>query len=78
MVLFNQCSVRLFWNGKGLVTLSVPLDFGSSLTGICGNCNAKRDDLKTGEGEDVSKYGKKAGAFVGKSHLVVESGNNQT
>ncbi|XP_065944540.1 zonadhesin isoform X2 [Magallana gigas] len=78
MVLFNQCSIRLFWNGRGLATLSVPLDFGSSLTGICGNCNAKRDDLKTSEGKDVSNYGKKAGAFVGKSHLVVESNNNQT
>ncbi|XP_061162552.1 zonadhesin-like isoform X2 [Saccostrea echinata] len=78
IVLFNGCSIRLFWNGRGMVALSVPLDFGDSLTGICGNCNKKRDDLRIKGGEDVTSYGQEAGSYIGNSYLVTEMENNQT
>lgn len=60
------------------MALSVPMDFGASLTGMCGNCNTKRDDLKTSSGEDVSRYGKTVGSSIGESYLVTEADNNQT
>jgi hypothetical protein len=78
IVISDRCNIRLFWNGQGFVTLSVPFNFGASLTGICGNCNTKRDDLKTSSGKDVSRYGKKIGSYIGESYIVTEANKNQT
>ncbi len=44
------------FEGTGLTsiaTIRVPADFGPELQGMCGDCNAVPDDMRTADGTDV-------------------------
>ncbi|KAJ8947234.1 hypothetical protein NQ318_001521 [Aromia moschata] len=42
-----QNGVKLFWNGKSFLEITVPASYKNKLCGLCGNFNAKvQDDLK--------------------------------
>ncbi|KAK3094138.1 hypothetical protein FSP39_024610 [Pinctada imbricata] len=51
----TSCGAIISWDGKSVVTVSIPGQFKNKLRGICGNCNGKKDDYKTKNGKDVSK-----------------------
>ncbi|KAJ8972672.1 hypothetical protein NQ317_006392, partial [Molorchus minor] len=45
--LFLQNGVKLFWNGKSFLEVSVPASYKNKLCGLCGNFNSNvQDDLK--------------------------------
>ena len=44
-------------------------EFSNKLTGICGDCNGRKDDLRTKQGEDVSNKRNKY-SLIGSSYQV--------
>lgn len=67
----TSCGVVVSFDGVHAVSLSVPRQYGDSLTGLCGNCNRKKDDLTTKTGEDVSKKPNKF-SMIGDSYKVFD------
>jgi len=67
----TSCGVTILWNGISTIQVSVPREYGSLLTGICGNCNGKRDDFKTKSGKDVSNDKNKF-KLIGESFAVTD------
>ncbi|XP_060070842.1 IgGFc-binding protein-like, partial [Ylistrum balloti] len=65
--LTTACGHRVSWDGKSVARVSVPKSYERKLTGICGDCNGKRDDYKTRTGQDVSKDKRKY-SMIGKSY----------
>lgn len=48
--------VKLFWNGKSFLEVTVPASFKNKLCGLCGNFNSNvQDDLKTKAGRIVTE-----------------------
>jgi hypothetical protein len=43
------------FDGVHAVSVTVPGTYREKLTGLCGDCNGKRDDMKTSTGRDVSR-----------------------
>ena len=52
--LVTGCGLTVSWNGKSEVVVSVPRKFGQHLTGLCGNCDGKKDDYITRDGQNVT------------------------
>ncbi|KAF7280111.1 hypothetical protein GWI33_006413 [Rhynchophorus ferrugineus] len=51
---FLQNDVRILWNGRGFLEVSVPPTYKSKLCGLCGNFNGNvQDDLQTKSGKVV-------------------------
>lgn len=71
----TKCGIQLNFNGKSIAQLLVPDKYSSRLTGLCGDCNGKKDDLRTKQGQDVSKAKDKY-STIGKSYIV--SDDHQT
>ena len=61
--------LQVQFDGRHRVNVKTPPTFANKLTGICGDCNGKKDDLRTKDGEDVSKDRDRF-SKVGKSHQV--------
>ena len=57
------------FDGKHRVIVSVPGSYRNNLTGICGDCNRKKDDFRTKEGIDVSRKRNKY-SKIGNSYKV--------
>ena len=69
----TKCGMDFTFEAAGmdsLVALTIPKDL--SLTGLCGTCNGKHDDLATKEGEDVSSDNNKF-SEISDSYIVSES-----
>ncbi|XP_048735098.2 IgGFc-binding protein-like [Ostrea edulis] len=65
------CGVVVSFDGVHSVSLSVPKQYGGHLTGLCGNCNSRKDDLRTKAGDDVSTRPNKF-SLIGDSYQVFD------
>ncbi|CAC5423642.1 unnamed protein product [Mytilus coruscus] len=65
----TKCNILITWNGVGTVAVSVPKTYSGIVTGLCGDCNGKKDDFRTATGEDVSLKKDKF-ELIGKSYTV--------
>jgi 5-methylcytosine-specific restriction endonuclease McrA len=65
------CGVVVSFDGVHSVSLSVPKQYSDQLKGLCGNCNSKKDDLRTKTGDDVSKRPNKY-SLIGDSYQVFD------
>ncbi|XP_052075053.1 IgGFc-binding protein-like isoform X1 [Mytilus californianus] len=65
----TKCNILITWNGVGTVAVSVPKTYAGIVTGLCGDCNGKKDDFRTATGEDVSLKKDKF-ELIGKSYTV--------
>ena len=65
----TKWGLQVQFDGRHRVNVKVPGTFANKLTGICGDCNGKKDDLRTKDGKDVSKDQNRF-SKVGKSHQV--------
>jgi len=70
--LITHCGVSVSWNGRTQVFVQIPKSYGTRVTGICGNCNDKQDDLRTKDGTDVSNMPKKY-KRIGESYEVKDT-----
>ncbi|XP_036356795.1 zonadhesin-like [Octopus sinensis] len=59
------------FDGKHRISVSLPLSFANKLTGICGNCNGIKDDLRTKSGQDVSSHPNKF-TLIGDSYQIAD------
>lgn len=55
----------------------VPGRYSGQLTGLCGDCNGKRDDLRTKDGINVSKR-KDRFSVVGNSYQIQDSSDKKS
>nr|XP_034323367.1 zonadhesin isoform X3 [Crassostrea gigas] len=67
----SSCGVVVSFDGVHAVSLSVPKQYGDRLAGLCGNCNDKKDDLRTKAGDDVSSRRNKY-SLIGDSFKVFD------
>ncbi|KAK3092565.1 hypothetical protein FSP39_004471 [Pinctada imbricata] len=65
----TACNVVLRYDGKSVVRVGVPYRYRGMMTGLCGNCNRKKDDYRTKEGKDVRRSKKKY-SLIGRSYQV--------
>ncbi|XP_052106228.1 zonadhesin-like isoform X16 [Mytilus californianus] len=65
----TKCNILITWNGVGTVAVSVPKTYSGVVTGLCGDCNGKKDDFRTSTGEDV-RLKKDKFELIGKSYTV--------
>lgn len=63
--------VRVQFDGRHRVIVRIPSIYRNQLTGICGDCNGKKDDYKTKTGVDVSRNGKKF-SLIGRSYEILD------
>ncbi|XP_036357551.1 uncharacterized protein LOC115209496 [Octopus sinensis] len=61
--------LKVKFDGNHRVYIYVSGKYRGQLTGLCGDCNSKRDDFRTKEGVDVSKKANKY-SLIGKSYQV--------
>ncbi|XP_063402487.1 zonadhesin-like [Mytilus trossulus] len=67
----TSCGVVVEYDGIHIMEVIIPRKFGQQVTGICGNCNDKRDDLRTKDGTDVSTNKNKY-SLIGNSYEVMD------
>lgn len=65
----TKWGLRVEFDGRHRVTVKVPGLFRNKLTGICGNCNGIKDDYRTKQGKDVSKFRNRY-SLIGSSYKV--------
>ena len=65
----TKWGLQVQFDGRHRANLKVPAIFRNKLSGICGDCNGKKDDLRTKDGKDVSKAHDKF-SKIGESHRV--------
>lgn len=68
----GRCDIKLAFDGKSKVILSVPKKYGQHLEGLCGDCNGQKDDYRTREGVDVSGS-KDRFSLIGNSYSVADA-----
>ncbi|XP_074650327.1 uncharacterized protein LOC141905382 [Tubulanus polymorphus] len=73
----TACGIRLMWNGISIIKVVVPGTYRNKLTGLCGDCNGKKDDFKTKDGQDVSKS-KNRYSLIGNSYRVTDDSDRPT
>ena len=61
--------VKVQFDGRHQVIVRTPGMYRNQLTGICGDCNGRRDDFKTKAGVDVSKKNNRY-SLIGQSYQV--------
>lgn len=66
--LLTKCGHVVSWDGVSVVRVSIPNSYSGHLTGLCGDCNGKKDDFRTKDGKDVSRE-KNKNALIGNSYL---------
>lgn len=71
------CGVTVLWDGKHSVEVTADRSkYGGKLTGICGDCNGKRDDFRLANGTSVSRLkAKDKYREIGDSYRVVDAQN---
>ncbi|XP_021348638.1 zonadhesin-like isoform X2 [Mizuhopecten yessoensis] len=66
--LVTACGHRVYWDGRSVARVSVPKSYTGKLTGLCGDCNGRKDDFRTKNGLDVSKK-KNRYSIIGNSYM---------
>ena len=61
--------VKVEFDGIHRVKVLTPSKYRNELTGICGDCNGRKDDFKTKDGRDVSNLKNKF-SEIGESYKV--------
>ncbi|OWF48082.1 zonadhesin-like [Mizuhopecten yessoensis] len=69
--LTTECNVKVQWDGRSNIKVTVPKVYDSQMTGLCGDCNGKQDDYQTKEGKDVSGEKNKF-VLIGNSYTVAD------
>lgn len=67
----TSCGVKVNFDGVHAVSVTVPGSYRGKLTGLCGDCNGKRDDMRTRTGRDVSREKLKY-SLIGNSYEVAD------
>ncbi|CAI9719089.1 transmembrane cell adhesion receptor mua-3-like [Octopus vulgaris] len=65
----TEWGLKVMFDGRHRVTVTLPPIFADQLTGICGDCNGEKDDFRTKSGEDVSQKANKF-SLIGASYQV--------
>ncbi|XP_036356796.1 zonadhesin-like [Octopus sinensis] len=65
----TEWGLKVMFDGRHRVTVTLPPIFADQLTGICGDCNGEKDDFRTKSGEDVSQKANKFSS-IGASYQV--------
>jgi hypothetical protein len=70
-----SCGLSVLWDGKHAIEVIANKDiYGGKMTGICGDCNGKRDDFRLANGIDVSrKPAKERSREIGDSYRVPDA-----
>ena len=68
----TKCGVEVAFDGLHLVKVKVPRHYSNMMTGLCGDCNGVKDDLRLKNGSDVSHLKDKF-SRIGISYLVLDS-----
>lgn len=76
IILTTDHGIKIQFDGRHRVSVSVPNIYRHQMTGICGDCNGKKDDYKTKEGVNVSGKKNKF-SLIGESHRVIDDGDKQ-
>lgn len=73
----QSCGLSVLWDGKHAVEVIANKGiYGGKMTGICGDCNGKRDDFRLANGKDVSRMPAKARyKEIGDSYRVPDAQN---
>ncbi|CAI9719091.1 Hypothetical predicted protein [Octopus vulgaris] len=72
----TEWGLTVKYDGNQRVTVSLPISFANKLTGICGDCNGKQDDLRTKAGRDVSSLTDKD-SLIANSYQVAGDSNEE-
>ena len=67
----TKFGLKVQFDGRHRVIVRVPSNYRNNLTGICGDCNGKKDDYKTKAGVDVSRKRNKY-SLIGRSYEVID------
>ncbi|ESO93802.1 hypothetical protein LOTGIDRAFT_74717, partial [Lottia gigantea] len=54
----TECGIRVKFDGVHLVKVKVPKKYSGRMTGLCGDCNGVKDDLRLANGTDVTDVAK--------------------
>ncbi|XP_036355134.1 uncharacterized protein LOC115229549 [Octopus sinensis] len=65
----TEWGLKIMFDGRHRVTVTLPPIFADQLTGICGDCNGEKDDFRPKSGEDVSQKANKF-SLIGASYQV--------
>uniref|UniRef100_A0A1I8GE37 ShKT domain-containing protein n=1 Tax=Macrostomum lignano TaxID=282301 RepID=A0A1I8GE37_9PLAT len=65
----RQCGIRVSFDGDAEAIIKVQARYRNKLSGICGNCDGKRNDLRTASGRNVSGMKNKF-TLIGNSYLA--------
>ncbi|XP_061195814.1 IgGFc-binding protein-like [Saccostrea echinata] len=70
-----SCGLTVLWDGKHSVEVSADKGkYGGKMTGICGDCNGKRDDFRLANGTNVSRLpAKEKYREIGDSYRVTDA-----
>ncbi|XP_062614735.1 zonadhesin-like [Saccostrea cucullata] len=70
-----SCGLTVLWDGKHSVEVSADKGkYGGKMTGICGDCNGKRDDFRLANGTNVSQMpAKEKYREIGDSYRVTDA-----
>ena len=68
--------IKVQFDGRHRVTVRVPNTYRHQMTGICGDCNGKKDDYKTKNGVDVSEKKNKF-SLIGESYRVFDDSDKR-
>jgi hypothetical protein len=73
----QSCGLSVLWDGKHeVVVIANKGIYGGKMTGICGDCNGKKDDFRLANGKDVSRMPAKARyRAIGDSYRVSDPQN---
>ena len=73
-VISTKCNINVIFDGRHMVNVMVPKRYKNKMSGICGNCDGIKNDLKTAGGKDVSDKPRKMYRMIGDSHKKEEWG----
>ncbi|KAJ8309988.1 hypothetical protein KUTeg_011853 [Tegillarca granosa] len=67
--IWTKCGIEVNFDGNHAVSVVVPAKYKRKMTGLCGDCNGRRDDFRTKEGKDVTNA-KNRYTLIGNSFAV--------
>lgn len=70
--IWTECGVLVNFDGDNAVSVVVPTSFSEKMTGLCGDCDGKKNDFRTKDGRDVTKD-RLRNSLIGNSYRVAEN-----
>ena len=68
LIFDSKCDVLVTFDGTN-VNVKVPPKYKRKMTGLCGDCNGEKDDMRTKDGKNV-KGMKNQYSLVGDSYVI--------